>query len=131
MGQSTHALAYDTPKDFENEPSLDNKIIADLKQLDSEDGGGLFIELTELYLEETPLLIYDLKNAGRLDDKNILMRFAHKLKGMSANLGATKLVKICALIESLSRAGKRDGVDSLILEAENEHQKVMELLRQQ
>lgn len=60
---------------------------------------GFLPLLIETFATEAPLLIKKMQIAVEAEDRNMLKQFCHKLKGMSANIGAIHLSKLCREIE--------------------------------
>jgi HPt (histidine-containing phosphotransfer) domain-containing protein len=81
-------------------PVLDQGVIASLRELGGEDDPGLFIELVNLFLSDTPERLHALGEAMDRRDPSALERAAHALKSSSANLGATELSALFRDIES-------------------------------
>lgn len=78
----------------------------------------LLQELAQLFLQEYPILIADLRAAARERDPKKLEARAHALKGALVNFGARTAVEAALLIESKGRAGNTDGVDEDLLSLE-------------
>jgi CheY-like chemotaxis protein len=86
-------------------------------------------ELLELYLENTHLLIENLKHAFQEGNLNKIKIFSHTLKGASTNVGA-KLVSFKATeIENLAREGKLEDIGSLIKLLQNEEDNFEKLIK--
>jgi CheY-like chemotaxis protein len=82
---------------------LDHGVIASLRELGGEDDPGLFIELVNLFLSDTPERLQALSEAMERRDPTALERAAHALKSSSANLGALEL---SALFRDIEAAGR-------------------------
>jgi PAS domain S-box-containing protein len=98
--------------------SLDaDRVIAEL----SEDfGDSAFIgELISIYLEASPCQIGSIKEAVTAGDPFLLTTCAHKLKGSSAQLGATRVSDVCRRLEEIGREGSMDSAFSLIGELDS------------
>jgi HPt (histidine-containing phosphotransfer) domain-containing protein len=78
-------------------------VIASLRELGGEDDPGLFIELVNLFLSDTPERLQALSEAMERRDPTALERAAHALKSSSANLGALEL---SALFRDIEAAGR-------------------------
>ena len=95
--------------------SVDDTVLESLKELGGEDDPGLFNELVDVFLVDTPPRIDTMEAAVRDGDCEALMAAAHSLKSSAANMGAVRLSGICKLLESSSRAGESalgDAVES-------------------
>lgn len=82
------------------------EIIESLRELGGDDDPGLVFELIDLYLEDAPERIGEIKQALENDDFDLLERAAHTLKSSSANIGALGLSSICADLEALARTNE-------------------------
>jgi signal transduction histidine kinase/HPt (histidine-containing phosphotransfer) domain-containing protein len=103
--QLDRAKSYDANSMSDGEmpselPILDATTIAGLRQLELPGSDGGFLrELVSTYSTDTPEIFGNLLLAvSRKDDRQI-RHFAHKLKGISRNLGAARVSSICAEIE--------------------------------
>ena len=66
----------------------------------------LLQELAQLFLEEYPRLMEELRAALEQGDAQLVERTAHGLKGSVANFGAKPAVDAAYQIEQLGRGGK-------------------------
>jgi two-component system, sensor histidine kinase and response regulator len=60
-------------------------------------------QLLDLFLNSTPPLIDELREALDAGDDDALRRAAHKLKGSCQNIGATFMATLCRSIETAER----------------------------
>ncbi len=74
------------------------------------------IELVKLFLQEAPKLLVSIKSAIENDDRILLHRSAHTLKGSSANISAKELQKISMELEKLSKEGDMASIKKLFTE---------------
>lgn len=74
----------------------------------------LLKELAQLFLEEYPRLIAELRAAHQQGDAKQVERTAHGLKGSVANFGAKPAVDAAYQIEQLGRGGRLDPVAELL-----------------
>jgi two-component system sensor histidine kinase/response regulator len=70
----------------------------------------LLKELAQLFLEEYPRLMAELREAHAQGDARMVERTAHGLKGSVANFGAKPAVEAAYQIEQLGKGGKLDAV---------------------
>ncbi len=82
--------------------TLDQSVLAGLRELGDQ---GLIAELAELFLEDASSYIEALQEATEEGDAPSVERLAHTLKGSCANMGATRMVAICAELEEAGRSG--------------------------
>ncbi|MBI5877008.1 MAG: PAS domain S-box protein [Chloroflexi bacterium] len=101
-------------------PSVDVKVIADLKEMSA--GDASFIRrLITAYLAQTEELLPAIRQAIARGDAEALRQSAHKLKGGSASLGVKALAARCLELENLGRAGLTDGAGALAAQAATEY----------
>jgi signal transduction histidine kinase/DNA-binding LytR/AlgR family response regulator/HPt (histidine-containing phosphotransfer) domain-containing protein len=86
------------------EEVLDQTILAELRDMPPSDGVNIIHELVDLFLENAPQTIADIKRAT-LDPVQLAFH-AHALKSMSLNLGAKQVVEIARKLEELGRENK-------------------------
>jgi HPt (histidine-containing phosphotransfer) domain-containing protein len=80
----------------------------------------LLRELAEIFLEDSAVLLDDLKTALAGGNREQVERCAHSLRGIAANLGGTRVEAAAAAIEETARSGSLDiarlAVDPLTVE---------------
>ena len=91
---------------------LDETIIAELNDMKSKDGVPLLHELIDLFAQNAPKHLEQIKNAG--DNLEQLGFAAHVFRGMSLNLGANALGNLCQELETLAIGGNTFGIPALI-----------------
>ncbi len=74
----------------------------------------LLREIAQLFLEEYPRLMEELRLAHQQGDAKQVERTAHGLKGSVANFGAKRAVDAAFQIEQLGRGGKLDPVGEVL-----------------
>ena len=104
-------------------------MIASLRELGGSDDPGLFLELVNMFLSDTPERLRMLSEALEHRDPQALERAAHALKSSSANLGALGLSELFRDIESASRAQDLDRAASLVARTKPEFERVETALR--
>jgi HPt (histidine-containing phosphotransfer) domain-containing protein len=65
----------------------------------------LLAEIVELFLEDSPRLMGEVRAAVAAGDAGALKRAAHTLKGAASNFGAAAVVAACLELEAMSRSG--------------------------
>ncbi|NJP07013.1 MAG: Hpt domain-containing protein [Chloroflexaceae bacterium] len=91
--------------------SIDMNVIAILQD---EVGEDLVYELIGLYFEESPTLLTTLQQAFDQDDRQSIVRAAHKLKSMSAQLGALELSHTCQELETMAPTADTTALNSCL-----------------
>ncbi len=71
-------------------------------------GSDFIGELLAAYLEETPMLLAELRDAWERRDAGVFQRAAHSIKSSSASLGALPLAD---LARTLEMRGKQNELD--------------------
>jgi CheY-like chemotaxis protein len=110
LDQLGAALAKSRPVEREAEDNriperevVDSEILAQLR----EDLGGAapVNEIMALFLEKTPAILAELRDAVARGDLDAIRRSAHTIKGTSATLGARALSEKCKQLEEQARGG--------------------------
>jgi signal transduction histidine kinase/DNA-binding response OmpR family regulator/HPt (histidine-containing phosphotransfer) domain-containing protein len=99
---------------------------AALRKLQEMVGGDItfVFELFDIFFEDTPQLLADMRRAIAAVDAPGLRLAAHSLKSNSADFGANTLRDICREVEELARATELAGTLDLVALAEVEYQQV-------
>lgn len=106
-----------TPPPSGSSPPIDPAVVAALKELGGEDDPGLFAELVDTFLADTPARLDAIEQSAKNKDGQGLMKSAHGLKSSAANMGAVLLAELCRQLEAAGHGGTLDGVESMIVEA--------------
>jgi len=80
-------------------------VLQEIRKLQGDVGGGLLVELIDLYLLEAPGLMDKLNQAILSKDAATVQFAAHRLKGSSAYLGLQFVTEICQKLENDARDG--------------------------
>lgn len=101
-------------------PILDHESIANLRMLGAEGDDDFLKEIIDIFLEDTPRRLNELRDAFLAQDQVTFTRAVHSIKGSSSNLGALRLRARAEHIEHASRQQGLAGLDAEIpgLEAE-------------
>ena len=78
--------------------------------------------------DEYPALLDDARRALAAQDMDALVSVAHKIKGMSLNVGATHVAAACSSLERASRLRIPEGATTALTWIEQESQTVVEWL---
>jgi CheY-like chemotaxis protein/HPt (histidine-containing phosphotransfer) domain-containing protein len=86
------------------QPVLDPEAVDHLRTLD--DGSGTFLsEIAEVFLSDAPPRMEAIRRAVKENDATAMAHEAHAFKSSAANVGATELRNLCALLERIGARG--------------------------
>jgi HPt (histidine-containing phosphotransfer) domain-containing protein len=105
---------------YEQLAILDESVINNLRE---EMSGRSINWLIDLFLTESPKYFSELHHAIQSDNGMAVYQAAHKLKGSAANVGAKRLIALCARLEQAGRSGEIEQAETLYstqLQKENE-----------
>ena len=110
-------------------PPLDSEVLERVRSLQKEGRPSVLRKLTNLYLESTPDVVEDLRQAVNADAK-VTQHKAHRLKGSSIHLGARALSSLCKELEQIGKSGSTEGAESIFSRIEIEYERVCGALRE-
>jgi HPt (histidine-containing phosphotransfer) domain-containing protein len=87
------------------------------------------IQLIDVYVEETPLLIQAMDTAVAQTDAAAMQKAAHTLKSSSASLGAITLSKLCEQLERLGYSQTTTQAREIVAQVESEYERVKSALQ--
>ena len=116
-----------TREDSEEDP-LDREVLASLRGLQEEGEPNILNELIELFLEEAPPQLAALGEAIEGGDARTVERVAHTLKGSSGNMGARRMVAVCAELEKVGGSGELTRAPQLLERLEVEFERTRQAL---
>jgi HPt (histidine-containing phosphotransfer) domain-containing protein len=90
--------------------AIEQEIVVKAKEWIDEYGADFLVELIDVYLDDTPNRLAQLRQAFKGSDHETLTREAHTLKSSSANVGAMSLSALAKEIEAAARIGQFDEV---------------------
>ena len=93
---------------------IDHAVLAEFREVMSEEGGQMVAGLVTLYLKDSPLLIQDMRQAAECANLDDLRRAAHTLKGNSSQVGASRLSSLCFELEQAAKAGSLEDAGKMI-----------------
>jgi len=110
--------------DGEEDASLDENVLAALRQL--QDSGEPYIleELIGLYLEDTPAQLVALRAAVEAGRADTVKTIAHTLKGSSASMGAARMTAGCSEMQDVGASGDLYRAPELLNRLEEEFGRV-------
>ncbi len=109
--------------------SIEKEVVEKAKSWIQECGENFLIELVDLYLEDTPKRLTELRRALETGDIPILTREAHTIKSSSVNLGAMKMSGIAKKLELAGRAGELGQIAEQVARIEAEFEVVKAALQ--
>jgi CheY-like chemotaxis protein/HPt (histidine-containing phosphotransfer) domain-containing protein len=108
--------------------SINLKLFEDFRQTM---GVDFFIgEIIDIFNEDAPRLLEDMKLAFCIIDAKLFSRSAHSLKSNSTQFGAMNLSEMAKELEILGKAGKLTEVPEKVARVEAEYEIVREALRE-
>jgi HPt (histidine-containing phosphotransfer) domain-containing protein len=93
------------------EEVLDQRMVGALRDFGREPG-ALLEEMVHGFLVEAPALVAEIERAVADHDGEAVARTAHRLKGASGHVGATRLVIVAGVVEAAGRAGNQDAIET-------------------
>ncbi len=113
---------------IEAKPTIDYSIVNELRSLQPGGGQDLFAELVQLYLGDLPDQMCTIRAAIEANDSMALRREAHRLKGSSQQMGASRLAAFCLELENLGKESRATDAMTYYLGAEREAAKVRQAI---
>jgi HPt (histidine-containing phosphotransfer) domain-containing protein len=90
------------------------------RELDVDGSGGILGQLISVFLENTPAVLTELRQALGETSSPQVARLAHTLKGSCSNFGAHRMRDLCGELEKLGGTGSLEGAAHLLEEIERE-----------
>jgi HPt (histidine-containing phosphotransfer) domain-containing protein len=109
-------------------PAIDSESLTELRELPGEDGENLFGTVIQMFLEDGPQALADLRGALAVSDARAVVRLAHTVKGGAAYFGAEPFRELCNAMETAAKAGNLVPVADLLTKAGHELQRVIAAL---
>lgn len=107
---------------------LDATVIAMLRELGGTDDPGLFDELVDTFVADTPPRIRAIEAAVRNGDPTALRESAHGLKSSSANMGARMLAELCRTLEAAGKDRRLEGIEEMCKSLKDAYQSAEQAL---
>lgn len=107
--------------------TVDLAVLATYDDAQMEGEPDFVVELIEIYLNEVPRLFDSIRKAITSNDRTILRRSAHSLRGSSGNLGVLQMATIAGELEHLETNSTNSAAE-LLLTLEDEFERVKEIL---
>ncbi|MBX7151838.1 PAS domain S-box protein [bacterium] len=93
----------------QNYPVVDRDAISEL-----EIGDDFLKELIAIYFEQAPSMIRTIRDHARLGQTDAMKKHAHTLKGVSFNIGASRIGHLCKTIENVQASQSPKEIDVLL-----------------
>jgi len=107
---------------------VDPAALKTIESIQEEGETSLVAETVNIYLEDTPKIIQEIRQAAASSNPKAMRRAAHKLKSSSAALGARRLADECRRIEEMGDSHVPSEAGVLLEEIEAEYELVSSLL---
>ncbi|MGC1676449.1 MAG: Hpt domain-containing protein [Candidatus Binataceae bacterium] len=115
----------------DNDDGLDHEVIEDLKDIGADPADDVIPLLLGMFFKELPARIIALRTLAHAPDLSELARAAHRMKGSSALIGASRLAGICGELESIGgRLAAPEAMEDLLSALEIEARRVRLILPQ-
>ncbi len=101
-----HAGSFTDSSLLANASVVDPAMLAEVAELMGEDGDEAVRELIRLFLENGPILLQKLRTASDEGDAQALHLAAHTFRSPAAQMGATRLAKLCHELDTISETGE-------------------------
>jgi HPt (histidine-containing phosphotransfer) domain-containing protein len=85
---------------------------------------ALFIELAELFFDDTPRQLAALRAALESGQAEALRSSAHRLKGSSLTFGAKRMARLCEALETIARTGSVERASNILALLESAFEEV-------
>jgi HPt (histidine-containing phosphotransfer) domain-containing protein len=113
------------------ENTFDVAALQELRTLGEAIGQELLPDLVELFVQDTELLLIQLREAVEACDVVAVGRIAHNIKGGGGQLGARQLASSCSRLEQVAAAGLLSVSQTDLHEVEMDYVELRRALTQQ
>lgn len=107
---------------------IDPKAIDNIRELDDEEDYSVVNIMIDMFFEDTPSHMNNIKKAMSENNFDDLAFFAHGLKGICLNLGAKPLGDLCLTLELSGRTKDNSAFNETLSKLDNTYQKTCEEL---
>jgi CheY-like chemotaxis protein/HPt (histidine-containing phosphotransfer) domain-containing protein len=111
-----------------SEPSLDEQVLANLRELQEPGDADFVTMLIDHLVADVPERIGAMADAIRHVDGGALERAAHSLKSSAANLGLLELSRLAGALEMCGAGGELAGADAVLTNLRSEFHRAAPLL---
>jgi signal transduction histidine kinase/CheY-like chemotaxis protein/HPt (histidine-containing phosphotransfer) domain-containing protein len=124
--EAAHSAADAAAEPLPVRETLDMSLIESLRELGH--GDDFLGELRQLFLDDTPQRLTEIRDAVFAGDAPLLLRAAHGLKSSAGNLGAVRMRELCAALETDGRNAQLSESRQRFAELEAEYERVRQAL---
>lgn len=117
------------PRGGEEEPPLDEAVIADLRELDDGKGEGALFQLVASFLRDAESRLEELRSAVERGDAEVIVSTSHALVGSTATYGARRMAELCRHLETLVSEVRLEEVGEALIGIEAEFDRARSALR--
>jgi HPt (histidine-containing phosphotransfer) domain-containing protein len=107
-------------------PPVDVRFLDELEDLAERE--GVVNDLLEMFIDDTKRLIDILGEALARGEGEAMGHAAHRIKGSSANLGATELARLCSMLSASDRSSDVPTSEAILLAIRSEFERVQSAL---
>jgi PAS domain S-box-containing protein len=111
-------------------PVFNPRTVAELRPLKVADGRFLLQALVESFRRSATQHLQHMRQAMRTEDREVIQRAAHALKGSSSQLGAARLAALLQELEDCARGEELGEGEALLTEVEAQLPRLLEILDQ-
>ena len=122
---SKKPTSFFRPKERVSLASVDYTKLEANREFNEEGSPDIVMELIDIFIETAPEVRNRLIEVVNGRNSQLVKKVAHKLKGMSMNLAATKLIRLCEELEYRASKGDLRNADSLVSKICQEQEIVM------
>jgi HPt (histidine-containing phosphotransfer) domain-containing protein len=111
---------------------LDMEVVEGLQMMDDDDDDDdedFFGEMIDLYADQGPISMEEIKSYFAAQDLKGVGDAAHTLKGASLNVGAKAVAATSAIIEKNAKAGNFDNLEEYLAEINTSFTQTLDALR--
>jgi CheY-like chemotaxis protein len=114
----------------ESGAAINDKALANLRELDPVGGDALVATVLRMFMESAEATLQSAKCAVVARDGAQLSRLAHAMKSSAANIGAEALAELYRRLESAGRDGRIEEAQSLLAQVEREQDRALNRIRE-
>jgi signal transduction histidine kinase/CheY-like chemotaxis protein len=128
LGQPPSLPQTEVPE-ADGEPVIEPKALAQIAEVDPDGSLGLLVRLLQAYLDSSRNAIEQVELAVAASNAENLRFAAHTLKSASAQIGALRVAKLCAELESLGAANRMAAAGAVLTPLLGEYARACDVLR--